>query len=175
MKTHTPLGLLLAAALSFVTVLAFALSFVPARSLPAASPASAGDRHFITLQASALPSGQLAYEMVSHKIKSPGGQERDVTGRYATGPTIPGPTLVMTEGDTAEVTLEHGVADSSQPISIHVHGVHYKIDSDGTMKVLNGATDEAAFPGKPYTYKWTAAPGTAGGLGRITIMRWATP
>ena len=48
------------------------------------------------------------------------------------------------------------------PVSIHVHGVHYKIDSDGTMKLLNGVADEAAFPGKPYTYKWTAAPGTAG-------------
>ena len=41
----------------------------------------------------------------------------------------------MKEGDTAEVTLVHGIADSSQPVSIHVHGVHYKIDSDGTMKV----------------------------------------
>jgi hypothetical protein len=30
------------------------------------------------------------------------------------------------------------------------------------MKVLNGVADEAAFPGKPYTYKWTAAPGTVG-------------
>jgi len=47
-------------------------------------------------------------------------------------------------------------------VSIHVHGVHYKADSDGTMKVLNGPKDEAAFPGRPYTYKWTAAPGTAG-------------
>jgi FtsP/CotA-like multicopper oxidase with cupredoxin domain len=161
-KTHTPPGLLLAVALSFLTVLAVALSFMPARSLPKASPASAVKHHFITLKASALPSGQLAYEMVSHKIKSSDGQERDVTSLYAKGPTIPGPTLVMKEGDTAEVTLEHGVAGSSQPVSIHVHGVHYKIDSDGTMKVLNGAADEAAFPGKPYTYKWTAAPGTAG-------------
>ena len=87
---------------------------------------------------------------------------RENTGRYATGPTIPGPTLVMKEGDTAEVTLEHGIADLPQPVSIHVHGVHYKIDSDGTMKMMNGVADEAAFPGKPYTYKWTAAPGTAG-------------
>ncbi|MGH6842626.1 MAG: multicopper oxidase domain-containing protein [Methylocella sp.] len=151
-KTRAQLGLLLAVALSLL---------LPG-GLPAAGAAAAGDRHFITLKASALPSGQLAYEMVSHKIKSPDGQERDVAGRYAKGPTIPGPALVMKEGDTAEVTLEHGVANSSQPISIHVHGVHYKIDSDGTMKMLNGVADEAAFPGKPYTYKWTAAPGTAG-------------
>jgi FtsP/CotA-like multicopper oxidase with cupredoxin domain len=118
--------------------------------------------HLITLKASTLPSGQLAYEMVSHKVRSPDGQERDVTSRYAQGPTIPGPTLVMKEGENAEVTLEHNIADSTQPVSVHVHGVHYKIDSDGTMKILNGLRDEAAYPGKPYTYKWTAAPGTAG-------------
>ena len=90
-----------------------------------------------------------------------GAQDRS-TDRYFAGPTIPGPTLVIKESDTAEVTLEHGVADSQLPVSIHVHGVHYKADSDGTMKVLNGLKDEAAFPGQPYKYKWTAAPGTAG-------------
>lgn len=127
-----------------------------------AMTADASEHHRITLKAASLPSGQLAYEIVDHKIRAADGRERDVTARYAAGPTIPGPTLVMTEGDTAEVTLRHGIAESAQPVSIHVHGVHYKIDSDGTMKSLNGVADEAAFPGKPYTYKWTAAPGTAG-------------
>jgi len=97
-KTATQLGLLLA----------FALSLVALGGSPAVSAASGGDKHLITLKASTLPSGQMAYEMVSHKIKSPDGQERDVTGRYAIGPTVPGPTLVMKEGETAEVTLEHG-------------------------------------------------------------------
>jgi FtsP/CotA-like multicopper oxidase with cupredoxin domain len=147
------------ALLRFVTVLSLALA--ASRGL-LSDPALAGDRHLVTLRASALPSGQLAYEMVSHKIKTSGGQERDVTSRYAAGPTIPGPTLVMNEGDEAEVTLQNGIPETSQPVSIHVHGVHYKIDSDGTMKMLNGFADEAAFPGKPYTYKWNAAPGTAG-------------
>jgi FtsP/CotA-like multicopper oxidase with cupredoxin domain len=152
-KTLLHLGSLLAAAAVFLSAPGVML---------AANVAFAGEHHLITLKASALPSGQLAYEMVSHKIRSADGKEREVTGKYAQGPTIPGPTLVLTEGDDAEVTLEHGFADSPQPVSIHVHGVHYKIDSDGTMKLLNGVADEAAFPGKPYTYKWTAAPGTAG-------------
>lgn len=142
--------------------LAFALSLIAPGGLLAANSALAGYHHLITLKASSLPSGQLAYEMVSHRMKAADGQERDITARYAKGPTIPGPTLVITEGDTAEVTLQHGIVDSTQPVSIHVHGVHYKIDSDGTMKMLNGVADEAAFPEKPYTYKWTAAPGTAG-------------
>lgn len=146
----------------------FGIAFLAALSLtiidtsPSVQAAEGGDTHLITLRASALPSGQLAYQMVSHKIKIAQGGEADRTDRYYAGPTIPGPTIVIKEGDTAEVTLQHGIADSQLPVSIHVHGVHYKADSDGTMKVLNGLKDEAAFPGQPYTYKWTAAPGTAG-------------
>lgn len=118
--------------------------------------------HRIVLRAVNLPSGQYAYQMVSHKILNKSGESSDVTARYSDKPSIPGPAIVITEGDVAEVTLEQGIANSSQPVSLHVHGVHYKIDSDGTMKALNGVADEAAFPGKPYTYKWVAAPGTAG-------------
>ncbi len=126
-----------------------------------AQPAMA-ETHLITLKAARLPSGQLAYQMVSHKIEHTGGRTEDITGRYAPGPTIPGPAIVLTEGDTAKVTLEHGITGSQLPVSLHVHGVHYKFDSDGTTRVLNGVADQAAFPGKPYTYEWIAAPGTAG-------------
>ncbi len=124
--------------------------------------AETGSVHSITLKAVALDSGQLAYQMVKHKIKSPSGKVEDITKRYSQEASIPGPAIVMTEGDKAEVTLEHGIKGSNDPVSIHVHGVHYKIDSDGTMKILNHVNDQAAFPGKPYTYKWTAAVGTAG-------------
>ena len=128
-------------------------------------PAHAGTpekTHLITLKASNLPSGQLAYQMVTHKIKYKHGKTRDVTDRYDKVPTVPGPTIVMTEGDVAEVTLEHGIKGSELPVSIHVHGVHYKIEDDGTMKIMNKKVDSAAFPGKPYTYRWEASPGTAG-------------
>ena len=63
---NTRAQLRLAVALSLLAILGVGLSFVPARSLPAAAAAAAGDHHFITLKASALPSGQLAFEMVSH-------------------------------------------------------------------------------------------------------------
>ncbi|MGH8582322.1 MAG: multicopper oxidase domain-containing protein [Gammaproteobacteria bacterium] len=151
-RSTVPFGIAFLAALSLTVV----------RSAPPVQAAEGGDTHLITIKAGALPSGQLAYQMVSHKIKTALGGEADRTDRYYAGPTIPGPTIVIKEGDTAEVTLEHGITDSPLPVSIHVHGVHYKADSDGTMKVLNGLKDEAAFPGQPYTYKWTAAPGTAG-------------
>lgn len=87
--------------------LAILFHVVTASSLFVSAPATAGERHFITLKASAFPSGQLVYEMVSHKVKGSNGADRDFTSRYATGSTIPGPTLVITEGETAEITLEH--------------------------------------------------------------------
>ncbi|MDT8407552.1 MAG: multicopper oxidase domain-containing protein [Methylococcales bacterium] len=118
--------------------------------------------HTIRLKAAKLDSGQLAYQMLKHTTKDEKGKTQDLTSWYSKEPSIPGPTLVFTEGDTIEITLEHGIEGSSQPVSLHVHGVHYKIDSDGTVKKLNKVNDQAAFPGKPYTYKWDAAVGTAG-------------
>lgn len=145
--------------------LLLAILFIPiaqAEYVPAKTDSVSGSTHRITLRAAPLPSGQFGYQMVSHKIQTAGGQTEDVTARYSDKPTIPGPAIVMTEGDVAEITLENGIPNTDQPVSLHVHGVHYDIRSDGTMKMLNGVADEAAFPGKPYTYKWTAAPGTAG-------------
>ncbi|MFB9269371.1 multicopper oxidase domain-containing protein [Bradyrhizobium erythrophlei] len=68
--------------------------------------------------------------------------------------TIPGPTIEIYEGDKVELTL---VNELDLPVSVHVHGVHYDIDSDGTRM-----TGSFAPPGGKYLYRWTAAPGTAG-------------
>lgn len=143
----------------FITCCLFILAY-PAWTL--AAQEGAGNTHLIKMEAAKLDSGQLAYRMVSHRVRNSSGLVQDITSQYSTEPTIPGPTIVMTEGDVAEVTLEHDVKGATDPVSIHVHGVHYKMDSDGTMKVFNHTADQAAFPGKSYTYKWTAAPGTAG-------------
>lgn len=68
--------------------------------------------------------------------------------------TVPGPTIEIYEGDKVELTL---VNELDVPVSVHVHGVHYNIDSDGTRM-----TGSFAPPGGKYLYRWTAAPGTAG-------------
>lgn len=112
----------------------------------------------------------LAYKMLSHKI---GGA--DVTSRYSTEATIPGPTIELTEGDTVKISITNiiqgidQVVDgiTSKQVSIHVHGVHYDILSDGTLKVINKRDDEGAGAGLEeyhsiYEYKWNVAPGTAG-------------
>lgn len=47
-------------------------------------------------------------------------------------------------------------------ISIHPHGIHYNITSDGTLAAVNGVSDQGATPGNPITYRWAAGSGTVG-------------
>ncbi|RJK96548.1 copper oxidase [Vallicoccus soli] len=61
-------------------------------------------------------------------------------------PTVPGPTLEMVEGETLRVTV---VNQATTTVSLHVHGVDYDIDSDGTP--MNGGT---VAPGAERTYVW---------------------
>ncbi|MGZ8188119.1 MAG: multicopper oxidase domain-containing protein, partial [Methylosarcina sp.] len=58
-----------------------------------------GNTHIIKLEAAKLDSGQLAYRMVSHRIRNSAGLVKDITEQYSSEPTIPGPAIVMTEGD----------------------------------------------------------------------------
>lgn len=88
----------------------------------------------ITLYAESLPGDQLGYGL------EPG------TAR------IPGPLLEMYEGDTLQIDL---VNHHDEPVSLHVHGVDYAIDSDGTAH-----TDGAVPPGESRLYTWHShAPG----------------
>ncbi|MBX3615637.1 multicopper oxidase domain-containing protein [Nitrosomonas sp.] len=110
----------------------------------------------------------LAYRMISHTVDG-----LDVTDRYSSDATIPGPIIELTEGDKVKLTLFNAI-DSGYPVSgvskqvsVHVHGVHYKILSDGTLKVINRIQDEGAGEGPEntfvsYEYEWDVAPGTAG-------------
>lgn len=111
----------------------------------------------------------LAYKMINHKRDGV-----DITSRYSPNATIPGPTIELTEGDTVKISILNAIPDSDVPVpgiskqvSIHVHGVHYDILSDGTLKVINKLFDEGAGAGLEetyavYEYKWNVAPGTAG-------------
>lgn len=118
----------------------------------------------------------LGYRMLSHTVDG-----NDITGRYSPYATIPGPTLFLTEGDTVKLTIRNAISDGFDPIteevhhqgkisnqvSVHVHGVHYQILSDGTLKVINQLDDQGAGVGPvstyvEYTYEWDVAPGTAG-------------
>ena len=64
------------------------------------------------------------------------------------------PTIEMTEGETLNITVKNELGSD---VSLHVHGVHYKQDSDGTRH-----SGSFVPPGGSRTYQWRAAPGTAG-------------
>lgn len=69
--------------------------------------------------------------------------------------TVPGPLIELNEGDTLRIEL-HNTTDV--PVSLHPHGVHYDVASDGTR--LNRSMTE---PGGTRTYTWrTHAPGRRG-------------
>lgn len=116
--------------------------------------------HEIKMAAIELPDGHTAYKMLEYKIIDKENQTKDITSRYSNLPTIPGPTLIMTEGDKASLTLVNEIGRGT--VSLHTHGVHYTITSDGSLKMSNKVSDQGATPSESYTYVWTAAEGTRG-------------
>jgi FtsP/CotA-like multicopper oxidase with cupredoxin domain len=64
------------------------------------------------------------------------------------------PTIEMTEGETLNITLKN---EMPFDVSLHVHGVQYSIDSDGTRH-----SNSIVKPGEQRTYQWRAGKGTAG-------------
>lgn len=116
--------------------------------------------HEIKMTGVLLPDGHQAYKMLEYKIIDEQNNTEDITSRYSKLPTIPGPTIVMTEGDQARLTLFNEIGLGQ--VSLHTHGAHYEITSDGTLKMTNQVRDQGATPQEPYTYVWTAADGTRG-------------
>jgi manganese oxidase len=116
--------------------------------------------HEIKMAAVELPDGHTAYKMLDYKIIDQKNQTKDITSRYSDLPTIPGPALIMTEGDKAKLTLVNDIGRGA--VSLHTHGVHYTITSDGSLKMSNKVSDQGATPNDSYTYVWTAAEGTRG-------------
>ncbi|HEX7142382.1 MAG TPA: multicopper oxidase domain-containing protein [Nitrososphaeraceae archaeon] len=116
--------------------------------------------HEIKMAAVELPDGHTAYKMLEYKVIDSENQTKDITSRYSDLPTIPGPTLIMTEGDKARLTLVNEIGRGA--VSLHTHGVHYTITSDGSLKMSNRVSDQGATPNDSYTYVWTAAEGTRG-------------
>ena len=127
---------------------------------------TSGQLHKISLFAEKLGEGYYAYRMNQHIISDmDGGNATDVTTRYSSAATIPGPTIVINEGDEVDLKLTHHFNPEStaeEQVSVHVHGVHYDILSDGTLEYINLFKDESATSTLFYEYRWVAAPGTAG-------------
>jgi FtsP/CotA-like multicopper oxidase with cupredoxin domain len=126
--------------------------------------------HQITLGVREIPvlGGNLyAYEMIEHLVKQQGTNmnPQDITSNYEQGPTVPGPTIRINEGDHVFLTLENLISNPTLTdplVSVHVHGIHYPITSDGTLEEINKLSDQAVLPGETITYSWDAGAGTVG-------------
>ena len=93
-------------------------------------------RGSLTLVARKLPDGSMAY--VAPEFGQNGVR----------------PTIEMNEGETLDITVKN---ELGADVSLHVHGVHYNPDSDGTRH-----SNSVVKPGQQRVYQWRAAPGTAG-------------
>lgn len=75
-----------------------------------------------------------------------------LTDVFAYNGQVPGPTLVVSEGDRVIIHFHNALPE---PTTVHWHGVHVPAKSDGS------ALDPVA-PGSSYDYTFTVAAGTAG-------------
>jgi DNA-binding beta-propeller fold protein YncE len=140
--------------------------------LPTAQ-AGTGNLHTISMEAVAMPDGMYAYRMISYEISGDVTKNLVADGTYSTKPSIPGPTIVLTEGDHATVTLTNNACGSNFlegdvgpaeifNVGMHVHGVHYDISDDATYDRVNMSETSAATCGESIVYDWNAGLGTQG-------------
>lgn len=70
-----------------------------------------------------------------------------VTAPPPRGPTVPGPTLRVDEGDNVRIIFHNG---DEHPHTIHLHGIH-PADADGVFEIVNVGQDyEYAFKAEPF-------------------------
>jgi FtsP/CotA-like multicopper oxidase with cupredoxin domain len=142
-----------------VVMLALALLFTA--TAQAAAPGITGPTFRLTAQAAYItqPDGQSIYSWGYGCNGAPGGYAPAAIAAPSTGcPTmqIPGPTLIVTQGQAVSVTLTNGLPTSAGNTSILFPG--FAVTATGGVAGL--ITREAA-PGSSVTYTFTASsPGT---------------
>ena len=165
--------LMAVAILSIFGIGVFALNFVHAQTADTPFTAEAANpvSHDISMEAVKMPDGMYAYRLAAYEIDG-----ESVIDRFSTKPSIPGPTLVFTEGDTVTVQLTNSACkddfvigdngpNENSYVGMHVHGVHYSIQDDASyqrMHMTGTTAESAATCGESVTYQWDVGAGTAG-------------
>jgi FtsP/CotA-like multicopper oxidase with cupredoxin domain len=104
------------------------------------------------------PDGQMVYSWGYGCNSAPSGFAGVKTGASCGTMQIPGPTLIVTEGDTVTVKLSNGLPASAGNTSILFPG--FQVTTSGGAATPGLLTQEAA-PGGSVTYTFTASsPGT---------------
>ena len=131
------------------------LAVACSRAAPTAEPPGTGgvpDSLPVTLSYSAEPepTGQVkAYDLVVRQASwelLPGVTVPAITYND----TIPGPAILVKEGDTLQVTVKN---ELDQDTSIHWHGLHVPNDMDG----VPGVTQAPIKPGETFIYQFPAS------------------
>jgi 6-phosphogluconolactonase (cycloisomerase 2 family) len=91
-----------------------------------------GINHNVVLEEAMLQDGQAAYKMVVHTVSN-GSLEIDKTSLYSNYSTIPGPTIVLTEGDKVNVRINYlnGSSSNEEFIASHPGTFVYQDDDLG--------------------------------------------
>jgi FtsP/CotA-like multicopper oxidase with cupredoxin domain len=117
--------------------------------------------HEIQMGVEELSNDRIAYKINNYLVRDlVDNSTIDITSKYDNKILLPGPTIVTNEGDKIKITLVNEMGWGYP--SVHTHGAHYKISSDGTLKDLNKVSDQAASPSQPFTFEWDAGNGTTG-------------
>jgi FtsP/CotA-like multicopper oxidase with cupredoxin domain len=127
----------------------------------AAAPGITGPTFNLTAQAAHIsqPDGSLVYSWGYGCASSPSGYApAAIASGFCNTMQVPGPTLIVTEGDTVSVTLTNNLPPSAGNTSILFPG--FQVTSPGGSGVAGLLTQEAV-PGGAVTYTFTAtSPGT---------------
>jgi FtsP/CotA-like multicopper oxidase with cupredoxin domain len=81
---------------------------------------------------------------------------------YASGPSMPGPTLFAEVGDVLVVHFRNADERLNQAVTMHPHGVKYNPEYDGAY--MGEYTRAGGFiaPGESFTYQWECTPDSQG-------------
>ena len=137
-----------------------------------ASPSAAPQLNADGSQACDVPTQKVT--LYAEELPRQDGQIRIGYGLTPETASIPGPTMEMFEGECLAITLvnevpvetleelrDHAFLGSQDPrmplgVSLHVHGVKYTVESDGTH--VSDTQSSIVPPGQSRTYYWYAAP-----------------
>ena len=144
---------------NLLMALTMAVALLVSSAAYAAAPGITGPSFTLTAQAAYItqPDGQAIYSWGYGCSSTPTGFAPTMTGQNCPSMQVPGPTLIVTQGDTVTVSLTNGLPKAAGNTSILFPGFTLQAFTDGTPGLL---TQEAA-PGATVTYKFTATtPGT---------------
>lgn len=111
-----------------------------------------------------FPADQTTFDTIVYKAFTPGWGQPLADNPSASGDNdgIPGPTIRARVGDVIVVHFRNLDTVTSEPHSMHFHGVHYRVGSDGAYIPGFSGPGANVKPGDDFTYRLVAGPDSVG-------------